>query len=392
MYLQLVDINSVPKIIMTKELQKLDYFERKSKGFFRKRKVKLKHRFGWLGIPQVIAYRGFGSHASGNVFITGALTEDKGLEKPDDSNSLKENLLAMLKRYSGDQIPGAKIEVRLSESTKELLTGESGIYSSNLPLPAGLEKEKTQWLHYQATLKDKITEAQDEFGAQGEILLPGADAEFGVISDIDDTIMVSHSTQTLRKIRLMLIHNSRTRKPFPGVEAFYRALHAGADGKRANPFFYVSSSEWNLYDLIDDFCAFNKFPKGVFLLREINSGIFKLWKQGGGSHQHKFEKIVKVFKTYPGLKFVLVGDNGQHDPEIYSQVAKIYPERIKAIYIRTVRKRKDKRMLRMISELEKLDIQIIFTPDTINAAQHAQSIGLIAETAVEQIINNSFKD
>lgn len=80
------------------------------------------------------------------------------------------------------------------------------------------------------------------------------------------------------------------------------------------------------------------------MLREIPPGILNLWKQGGGNHEHKFEKIVGLFKMYPKLPFVLVGDNGQHDPEIYARIAQIYPERIKATYIRTVKKRKDKRM------------------------------------------------
>ncbi len=222
--------------------------------------------------------------------------------------------------------------------------------------------------------------------------MPGDDAKFGVISDIDDTIMVSHSTQTLRKLRLMLIRNSRTRKPFPGVEEFYNALHKGYDGTNANPFFYISSSEWNLYDLIDDFCTYNNFPKGVFLLREINPGFLKLWKQGGGNHEHKFNKIMRIFNTFPQMSFVLVGDNGQHDPVIYSKVAQIYPERIKAIYIRTVKRYKNDKMKSIIAEMENINVRMIFTPDTINAAQHAQSKNLIAEGAVKNIVVNSLTD
>lgn len=226
----------------------------------------------------------------------------------------------------------------------------------------------------------------------GEILIPGKDAKFGIISDIDDTIMISHSTQILRKLRLMLTRNSRTRKPFPGVEEFYRALHFGADGKSENPFFYISSSEWNLYDLIDDFCSFNKFPKGVYLLRELKPGILNLWNQGGGNHEHKFEKIMHLFHTYPDMSFVLVGDNGQHDPDIYSRIAHIYPTRVKAIYIRTVKRQKDERMKKLISDMEEINVQLVFTPDTINAAQHARSNNLIAKSAVQSIIKNSNED
>lgn len=377
---------------MTDEKQMIDYFDRKNKGFLKKHKFRLKNKLGWLGVPQIIPYRGFGSHASGEVSITGALYEDKGLEKPEGKNSPRENILAMLKRYSGDQIPGARIKIQLGDKQKQRLTEENGIFKTTMPLNETGTERKTKWILYYAELLDQIGSEPNNFRVQGEILIPGTDVSYGVISDIDDTIMISHSTQTLRKLRLMLTHNSRTRKPFPGVEAFYRALHQGVNSKSKNPFFYLSSSEWNLYDLIDDFCSYNQFPKGVYLLREINPGLLNIWKQGGGNHEHKFDKIIRLFKMYPNLSFVLVGDNGQHDPEIYARVARIYPQRIKAIYIRTVRKKKDRHMIKLIEEMEELNVQMVFTPDTINAAQHAESINLIAKSAVKPIIENSFTD
>ena len=377
---------------MTDKNEMIDYFERKNNGFLKKLKFRLKHKLGWLGVPQVVLYRGFGSYASGEVSVIGALYEDKGLEKPEGKNSSRENILAMLKRYSGDQIPGVRIKIHLGNQQKQQLTEENGIFRAKMQLTELNGERKTKWIPYQAELLDQIGPETNNFRVSGEILIPGNDASFGVISDIDDTIMISHSTQTLRKLRLMLTHNSRTRKPFPGVEAFYRALHKGADEKCNNPFFYLSSSEWNLYDLIDDFCLYNQLPKGVYLLREINPGLFNLWKQGGGNHEHKFDKIIKLFKTYPMLSFVLVGDNGQHDPEIYARVARIFPQRVKAIYIRTVRKKKDQHMKKLIAEMEELNVQMVFTPDTINAAQHAQSINLIAESAIKPIIENSFTD
>jgi phosphatidate phosphatase APP1 len=370
----------------------LNYFEKKNKGVFKKLKVKLKHRMGWLGIPRLVPYRGFGSHNTKKVFITGVLTEDKGLEKPGNKNSAWGNILAMLKRYASDQIPGAGIGVEFNGVTKELITEETGLFKTAIPYHSSPAENKSVWIEYEASLHDPFIVSEKKLSGKGEILIPGEDAKFGVISDIDDTIMLSHSTKTLRKLRLMLTRNSRTRKPFPGVEAFYRALHAGADGTSKNPFFYISSSEWNLYDLIEDFCTFNQFPKGVFLLREINPGFLNLLKQGGGSHEHKFEKITRIFETYPDMPFVLVGDNGQHDPAIYSRIAHKYPDRVKAIYIRTVKKQKDDRMKKITYDLEKINVQIVFTPDTINAAQHAQSRNLIARPAVEAIIKNSLTD
>ena len=377
---------------MTEKKRTHDYFERKGKGLFKKQKVRLKHRLGWLGIPQLVPYRGYGSYEAKKVFISGSLAEDKGLAKPQEKNSLFENILSMLKRYSGDQIPGARIEAEFAENRQELLTEATGQFSTSFPLTNKNSKRQTNWIPYQLRLLDDFDVDGKTYASTGEIMIPGSEVDFGVVSDIDDTIMVSHSTQMLRKLRLLLTHNSRTRKPFPGVETFYRALHAGSTGNKGNPFFYISSSEWNLYDLIDDFCTYNKFPKGVYLLRDIIPGILNLWQQGGRNHEHKYEKIMQVFHTYPQMKFVLVGDNGQHDPEIYSRVAKQYPTRIRAIYIRTISKRKDRQMQQFISDMEKINVQMIFTPDTINASQHASNIGLIPKSSVSDIIKSSLQN
>jgi len=383
-------VKYLPKLLfMTKENTKTAYFNRSSKSPFKKLKIQLKHRLGWLGVPSIMTFRGFGSHQTSEVFITGMLAEDKGLEKPKAENSRWQNFLSTLKRYSGDQIPNAKVEVQFNENKELLLTEETGLFKTSFRFSPKRDKLTSEWASYTVTLKDNLTGEDKIFSSSGEILIPGQEADFGVISDIDDTIIVSHSTRLLRKLRLLLTQNARTRKPFPGVEEFYRALHNGEKGKSKNPFFYISSSEWNLYDLIVDFCTFNNFPKGVFLLREFNSGLYNLWRQGGKNHEHKFDKIYHIFTTFPAMSFVLVGDNGQHDPEIYSRIAHRFPERVKAIYIRTIRKQKDPRMLKIMADLEKIDVQIVFTPDTINAAQHARSNKFIPENEVEKIIEAS---
>src|SRR5690606_30277301 len=104
--------------------------------------------------------------------------------------------------------------------------------------------------------------------AIGQILVPPSDSRFGIISDMDDTVIRSHVTEFWKVARLTMLHNARTRKPFEGVAAFYRALQAGGDGTRHNPIFYVSSSAWNLYDLFRVFLEHNQLPSGPILLRD----------------------------------------------------------------------------------------------------------------------------
>ena len=96
------------------------------------------------------------------------------------------------------------------------------------------------------------------------MLVPAPQAQFGVISDIDDTVVHSNVTSKLRMILTVALSNARTRKPFKGVAAFYRALHAGV-----NPVFYVSKSPWNLYAPLVEYLEVQGLPLGPLLLRDF---------------------------------------------------------------------------------------------------------------------------
>ena len=148
-----------------------------------------------------------------------------------------------------------------------------------------------------------------------------------------------------------------------------------------------------MYDLLDDFCSYNKLPKGVFLLRELQSSIYKFWKSGGGDHEHKYKHIKELFEIYPDLSFVLIGDNGQRDPEIYLRIAQEFPERVKAIYIRTIRKhKKDSRINELVQQLKAINVPLILAKDTVVAADHAASEKLIQKEMLDFIRKDAESD
>ncbi len=151
---------------------------------------------------------------------------------------------------------------------------------------------------------------------------------FAIISDLDDTVIKSDVTSLPQMLGTVLTGNARTRLPFPGVSALYRALvrERGTD----NPIFYVSSSPWNFFDLLWTFLRYRRLPLGPLLLRDWGSELFS------GSGHHKHAVIDRLFQTYPALSFVLIGDSGEQDPEIYAEVVRRYPGRVLAVYIRKV--------------------------------------------------------
>jgi phosphatidate phosphatase APP1 len=222
--------------------------------------------------------------------------------------------------------------------------------------------------------------AASHASATAEVLVPPATAQFGIVSDIDDTVLWSNVTNKMRMLKMLAVSNAHTRKPFKGVAAFYRALHAGAGGNDANPLFYVSSSPWHLYTPLVDFLRSQNLPIGPLMLKEL--GVKSLF--GAGRHQeHKLASIERIFDTYPQLPFVLIGDSGQEDPEIYRELVLRHPQRIKAIYIRNVNPDPDRieAIDRLAEEVRASGAQLVLVPDSEYAATHAAGEGLIAAGA-----------
>jgi phosphatidate phosphatase APP1 len=212
--------------------------------------------------------------------------------------------------------------------------------------------------------------------------VPGARlrARFGVISDIDDTIVASHVGNKVRMILTAALSNARTRKPFPGVAAFYRALHAGV-----NPFFYISKSPWNLYAPLLEYLEIQELPLGPLLLRD-----FGLRPQ----KEHKRQAIEEILATYPKPKFILIGDSGEEDPEIYSAVVHRHPDRFRAIYIRSVNQ--DPARLAaielLIKEVAKTGCQLVLAREAEQAAAHAAAEGLIQASELRAVRADSESD
>src|SRR5687767_2245898 len=151
----------------------------------------------------------------------------------------------------------------------------------------------SDWIVLQATMREPAGVTP----STGEAFYPRRAPDQLIISDIDDTVLQSRVTNFLRAAQTLAFGNARTRLPFPGVAAFYDALQRGPVGTGDNPLFYVSSSPWNLYDVITEFLDIQGVPKGPVMLRDLDIGF-----RAGGSghhHEHKGANIRRILETYP---------------------------------------------------------------------------------------------
>ncbi|MGH3088035.1 MAG: App1 family protein, partial [Rubrobacteraceae bacterium] len=239
--------------------------------------------------------------------------------------------------------------------------------------------DEMEWHPVRLSLVSPVPSGQSGARATGRVLVPESDrAEFGVISDIDDTVVLSKAASVLKMFWIVLLNNAHTRLPFPGVGAFYEALHRGGDGSRRNPLFYVSSSPWNIYDLLVDFMDVHGVPAGPIFLKDWSPTVL-------GKHEdHKLGLIRRLLADYPDLPFVLIGDSGQEDPEIYHDAAIENPGRIQAIYIRDVTGEERRKEITALSKRIP-DVQMKLVKDSAAAAEHALSLDLVSRESAREV-------
>lgn len=322
-------------------------------------------------------YRWFGR--SERMIVRGRVLGDNGLREAQDQDGTWNSLLNSYRRFNSKELPYAKVRLRYGDAVSDVVTDEEG-YFEGLIVPENDAPIASRW----STVGVQLIEPDESEIASAEILIPPTSAEYGIISDIDDTILQTFATNLVKVAKLTFLNSAKMRLPFPGVAAFYRALVDGISGDANNPIFYVSSSPWNLYDLLTDFMRIHDIPAGPLMLRDLGIDETKFITSGHGDH--KTAQIARILNTYPDLPFILIGDSGQHDPEIYRDIVKAFPDRIKAAYIRDVSQDARDMEIRTIVDLMQADnVPMVLTENSFIAAEHAAASGFIAPHTLEPI-------
>lgn len=336
----------------------------------------IKKKLGFLDEPRIILYRGFGNRRQ--VHVKGRILEETALAKPQQEQSKARNFVETAQRYFSGYYPNVTVVVSCGGQQKQLVSKDDGLFECTFHFDEPL---KPGWIITQAHL----AEEPDKLVCRGEALIADGDEGLGIISDIDDTVLISHTTEAMKALKLLLFRNARTRMPFAGARALYQALSSNS-GALPHPTFYVSSSEWNLYDLLEEFFDHNQLPKGSFLLHDYRTSLVEWDLRNQERHNHKLQKIRLLLQTYPGRKFVLIGDSGQRDAEIYATVVEEYPERIKVVLIRHV---SDALRAEAITELydrmRQKHTPMFLVNNSLEAGRAAVRLGLMNEEDLNNI-------
>ena len=320
--------------------------------------------------PVIKVYNGYGN--SERLVIYGHVLKLSPLPRKKYRKNVFTNSYGLLRMFMIRPLRRSLVRMKWENQTFESQSENDGFFKFEWQpgrmLEPGWYTVTVSILH--PSRRTKFTEAL------GGVLVPNPNTNI-FISDIDDTFLISHSHNLRKRLYILLTKNARSRKPFESVVHYYHLLSiSGPTLGIFNPFFYVSSSEWNLYDYISEFSLNQGLPKGIYLLSQMKK-FSELWKTGQNNHATKFTRIVRIIEAYPNQKFTLFGDDSQRDPQIYRALAEYFPLKITAVYIRHVKKMGSDNVQLLKEKLEELNIPFCYFTHSEEAIAHSRSLGLL---------------
>lgn len=338
------------------------------------------HRFlawitGRLGKPMVAEIYYATTTATGVVVKGRVLLARKTREPQPDDHPLV-NLVQMIKRWATPERPKSLVRLSMGGAAIEERADGEGYFE--IFLPAGEVRNET--------LLVELPNSEVSVPATHEIYRVGRDHRCLIISDIDDTVLVTHAARTLRMIATTLFGNALTRQLFPGSAELYQSLRSGPEEKEEdNPIVYVTSSPFNLHGLLHLIFEENGLPHGPFFMTDWGLDADKWFKK---SHsEHKLEAIETALEWFPEKPVVLVGDSGQHDTMIYVDIAIAHPHRIDVILIRDVTgPERLEELQTKVELLEKEGTHFHFFHDSAEAAEILTEGGWISGDQQQRVI------
>ncbi|WP_418262144.1 App1 family protein [Flavobacterium faecale] len=320
--------------------------------------------------PILKLYRGYANEQE--LIVMGHVFKPTNKKDYDFLSKKFKNATATINMFRIKTQANADVYLEHNNTKIHTKTLDDGYFKFCIPLM----QNEYGWINYKVSIvyKNQKIETQESYNRPKQ-------GDLGIISDIDDTFLVSYTKNPIKKIYHLLFKNVTNRKIFEDVVLHYQALSlAGRENqKERNTFFYVSSSEWNLYRFIIKFTEIHQLPKAVLLLKDIKTNLRQFfWSFKPEKHNHKFEKIKHVLEFYPHLKYVLLGDDTQEDARLYEAICKIFPLSIKAVYIRQTGSTQKEYVTKILNNINTLNVEVCYFKDSSEAIEHSKAIGMIA--------------
>lgn len=262
------------------------------------------------------------------LYVSGIIIKGRPSVQNEDDKSFA-TFKKVVKSYFIRPLKKHPIFLHYAGTHKELITGNNGEFSIRL------DRE----------LKEDISVSLSKNGAEIQLLqdypvrFEEINTKYLVVSDIDDTILQSYATNSIKKLRHLLFRSPIKRKRIEATNEAFGKLRSSHFH-----FIYLSRSEYNLFNLITTFIKENKLPIGPIFLRK-----FTRWKKlfnQKGKYQFKFEILDELLSNFPNNKVIFFGDDSQYDLDTYVHFAKLFPDSISRIFIHRTKGKRSKKEIK----------------------------------------------
>jgi phosphatidate phosphatase APP1 len=327
--------------------------------------VGLRTRAGFR--PAIVAHTGYGTAALARLSARVQLLRGGGEEEKPDAGLVR-TVRAHLRRWVTLEVAGMSVDVEIGDLRFPAATDGQGF------VDAVVSVELDPGWH---DVRYHLDDPRGASSATGRMIVPHPDVDVALVSDVDDTIIHTGLTRGWEMVRQSMARVEE-RTALPGAAELYRRLVVGPPGCHERPMFYLSTSPWNLYDVLEDFVELHDFPPGPLFLTDWDWRGLKLFRPP--SHSHKTSTLGRLVSDFPHLGLVLLGDSGQEDPEIYSAFAHAAPARVRAIYIRDATLPGTGRaddVRRLAGDLDRVGVPMLLVQDSAEIAAHMQTLGLL---------------
>ncbi|MHA7143057.1 App1 family protein [Arthrobacter sp. CAL618] len=301
-----------PKAALSRSRQTAVAVAYRTETGIRDRLARRATRQGWT--PAIIPYSGYSSADHARVLGRVVLA-------PASVDPAARRGISGWRRLLTLESPGTEVSIELGGVTTVVTSDEAGIIDAQLKLDGSLEA---------GTATALLTSAgRDPVPADVHVVSP--EPSRGVVCDIDDTAWVTGISHPARAAWRTLRGSSSTRQMVPGMA---RLLETAVEDQNEPGVVYLSNGPWNFVGPVTRFLARNDFPAGAILMTDWGITPHRWFRDG---QKHKSSSLARLLEDFPHITWVLVGDDGEHDPKLYRDLAKAHPDRIAAIALRQVR-------------------------------------------------------
>ena len=261
-------------------------------------------------IAEVVPYAGYGSTSRVRVLARVLLA------KPSERRDEVPTGARGWRNFVGVPVENAQVNVRIGEQSLEVQADRSGVI--DVVVDVDLEPG---WHRIGLSSEGSAV-------ATALVFVVDPEVTFGVVSDIDDTVMVTALPRPLLAAWHTFVVNEHARATTPGMPVLYERLTTRYSGA---PMIYLSTGAWNVAPTLTRFLSRNLYPAGALLLTDWGPTADRWFRSG---REHKRSSLERLAREFPQIKWLLIGDDGQHDESIYGEFVKQHPDNVAAVCIR----------------------------------------------------------